>query len=1153
MTLSSTADADEAILLQFQQDFESAKDREEILARYCKLHPHLAERFQGRADMGRMLDTACSGRPEPPPKQLGEFRIVRRLGGGGMGEIYLAEHERLGREVAVKVIRPDRASPVARDRFQREQRALARLHQTHVVPIYAAGEDGPVHYFAMPFIKGAALHHVIRTARDLETAQPHGKTPTLGKLAERAAESKHSPHGSSGGPSSGRPGEAGEGPPAAQAGRARHVNLTLSREYFRSVAAALADVAEALQGAHQTGILHRDVKPGNLMIDSRGHCWVIDFGLAGCLAGAATNGIEGDDRVLAAAPVTASAIAGTPQYMAPEQWTGGKLDARTDVWGLGATLYELLTLRRAFDGSGPEEIRKKVLSTPPPSPRERVKGLPKDLEAICLKALQKEPTRRYQTAREFADDLRRWLRGEPAKVGPMRWLRRAGWMVRQNKGLAAILAAMVLAVTGLAVGWGVAEKARANAAQREVLILETQKVRLTAREAGWSADAWELVRAAARIRADERLQREAAATLAGLDARTHKKFPHGASSVAWDRDGKRLLMGGLPGQVAQLWNRDTGQVIDSQHAGAGPVAFGEDGTPLQLVLHPRAQETLLLWDVARQQPVREFKLPATGVTDLAMTPEGTFVSAAVSLPGGKALVTVWETRSGKVVKKIDQSVSALALAPDGTLVAGGAENGQIRIWSLSHDEPIATLQADRMSVQSLAFGRDPLRRMGDRSAEQAWLLAAGSAGGGVTIWDLQSRRRRAVCQGSGWGVYALAFSPDGATLGSAGHPNGRLWDVATGQQLLGLPVGDWATDLAFSADGQKLASCNDHRSAPQHSQVLVFDLEPGRGLRTFRGLVGQIARIQFSPDDRLLAALSSNWHVAIWDLDKGRLLHLLEVPKGLTADNAALVFDARGTRLAFASGTQAKLWAVGSGEELDSWDLPAGLVDRLAFRPDGQLLLFRVETRDNRKDFRRNGQPLVCRIRNLPSRKPPELVKEIEEFNGGVLNAAMPADGSYIVVEGRGGPGGNRHAIKVYEGPTGKELGTLPASRTKPAPALLVLDPPGKVLAFQPTDRQDFVLMDVPAQKLIGTLEWAPGLLSPGAELWGRGNGDGSYSLIRRKDEAALVTFDTGTVSSFGPFTAAGTRCSWGHTDGSVTVCDLNEVQRRLAEIGLGW
>src|SRR5262249_3355645 len=130
----------------------------------------------------------------------------------------------------------------------------------------------------------------------------------------------------------------------------------------------------------------------------------------------------------------------------------------------------------------------------------------------------------------------------------------------------------------------------ANAAQREVLILKAQQLRLTAREAGWSTDAWALVRAAARIRADEALQREAASTLAGLDANVRKQLPHGASSVAWDRDGKRLLMGGLPGQVARLWDRDTGQVTDSQHGGEGLVAFGEDGTPLQLILHPKAPD-----------------------------------------------------------------------------------------------------------------------------------------------------------------------------------------------------------------------------------------------------------------------------------------------------------------------------------------------------------------------------------------------------------------------------------------------------------------------------------------------------------------------------------------------------------------------------------
>src|SRR5207249_6095790 len=145
--------------------------------------------------------------------------------------------------------------------------------------------------------------------------------------------------------------------------------------------------------------------------------------------------------------------------------------------------------------------------------------------------------------------------------------------------------------------------------------------------------------------------------------------------------------------------------------------------------------------------------------------------------------------------------------------------------------------------------------------------------------------------------------------------------------------------------------------------------------------------------------------------------------------------DARGTRLAFASGTQAKLWEVASGKELDSWDIPEGLVDQLAFHPDGKLLLFRLETRDNLPPFGHvpwRDHPRVCRIRHLPSRQPPKMLKEIPDFNRHVLTAAMPADGSYIVVEGLGGPDGKRHMIKVYEGLTGKELGTLPASRKEP-------------------------------------------------------------------------------------------------------------------------
>jgi serine/threonine protein kinase len=204
-----------------------------------------------------------------------------------MGEIYEAEQVGLERRVAVKVVRRGLVSPAVRDRFLQEQRALARLHHTHIVPVYAAGEEGELQYFAMPYIEGKTLARVVARAAATATSS------SLGTLAELTA---------------------GDPVPApAGSGRAR-----LSRAYVRSVAGALAGAAEALEHAHRLGIYHRDLKPSNLMVGPAGECWVIDFGLAAVGTEAGRSG-------------------GTPAYMAPEQHDG-KAGPRSDVWGLGVTL-----------------------------------------------------------------------------------------------------------------------------------------------------------------------------------------------------------------------------------------------------------------------------------------------------------------------------------------------------------------------------------------------------------------------------------------------------------------------------------------------------------------------------------------------------------------------------------------------------------------------------------------------------------------------------------------------------------------------------------------------------------------------------------------------------------------------------------------------
>ncbi len=214
----------------------------------------------------------------------------------------------------------------------------------------------------------------------------------------------------------------------------------------------MIDAAGALQHAHDAGIIHRDLKPPNLMVDTAEHCWVLDFGLAGYLQAQANGRIAyTDSRRSRNPPIdlgpepeqpSVSGVLGTPDYMAPEQFQG-RADRRTDVWGLGVILYELLALQRAFHG------RKQIESSDPPRPRDLARGLPRDLDAICWKAIRKEPAHRYPSARALADDLRHWLKSEPVRARPAHTPRRVLLWATRNKGWAAAIALAMLAFSAL--------------------------------------------------------------------------------------------------------------------------------------------------------------------------------------------------------------------------------------------------------------------------------------------------------------------------------------------------------------------------------------------------------------------------------------------------------------------------------------------------------------------------------------------------------------------------------------------------------------------------------------------------------------------------------------------------------------------------------
>jgi eukaryotic-like serine/threonine-protein kinase len=1015
---STRALPDEEIFGHLVAELEGAADAQAVVAEYCRRYPHLSAELHEKAALMNVLAALQPMEADGFPTRLGEFRVIRRVTGGGMGEVFEAEQTSLHRRVAVKTIRRDRISPLAQARFMREQTVLASLHQTHIVSIHTAGAEGPLVYFAMPFIEGATLRQLIDSIQAWQIAAPAGKTPGLAKMAAQIT----TVHDQVDATTVARPApdlvKTAVKPSAGSP-------LRLSHEYFRSAAQVMLDAAEALQHAHDLQVLHRDMKPSNLMVDTSGQCWIIDFGLAAHVG-------AGDSAHPARIPldggfetVTGNAVLGTPAYMAPEQWDNAKVDVRADVSGLGATLYELLTLRRPFPGTDRAELESSIRTARPLRPREVVGNVPEDLAAICLKALEKNPDHRYPTAQALADDLRRWLNREPPTVRRSVPRRLRLWSAR-NKGWATAIVLALAALGGIvtaAVIRADAATARARDGERDTAVQRLQKQVQglhQSNDISWRNGALSLAEKAAEIRADAKLRDDAASALIGIDGRMVFEFKSvNATAVAIDDTGEHVLGGGSRSPRRQngatLWDLAADLSHESSQIAPGPVAFrADDGAPLQLTAAGDKPLRLRLWNVAADKLLREFELPVKSNAEfettwhddplLAMTADGRFAAAAVALfvrnaktdkversPG---VLLVWDAKTGAIVRRVEdagESITALSIDPDGSQLAAGHSDGRLVVWPLPSGDPQILPHADRATVRSLAFGRAAIQ--GEKNPAKNRLLAVGADGGSLFIWDLDHGIPQARCHGSWYGVYTVAFSPDGMTLASAGRGPISLWDTATGRRLVAFDSADFISGLAFTPDGKRLAASSVDVFGGERG-VRVWDLEMGRGILELRGLATPAGNVCIAPTVDRVAALSHDWQIGVWDLKTGFLERVLNGPQGITADNSALEFSPDGRRLVCSTGNEARLWDLTTGRE-QQWTLPRGLCDSTAFDASGKnLFLFRAEGDANGP---------VGRMRNLLGPEPEKPLWENRFFNGRMLDAVVSRDATLVAVHGTRG------------------------------------------------------------------------------------------------------------------------------------------------------
>jgi eukaryotic-like serine/threonine-protein kinase len=835
----------------------------------------------------------------PPPAQVGDYRIVREIGRGGMGVVYEAEQVSLGRRVALKVL----PSPAGRDgttlaRFRREARASARLHHTNIVPVFDVGQDGDIRYYAMQFIHGQSLDSVVRELRKLrgrsrvERGSPEEGRPgdpgtrgfgteagvarslLTGQFAQvptviQAGVSP--PPGSSGSAPSGPVTSAAGDSSAVMPGGAQLSSVESGhRAFHRGVAHIGRQVASALEYAHARGILHRDIKPSNLLLDTEGVVWVSDFGLA-----------KVDDDEL----TKTGDILGTLRYMAPERFRG-RGDARADIYSLGLTLYELLVLRPAFDSPDRLALSEQIKAADPTRLRSIDPRVPRDLETIILKAIEKGPGDRYATAEKMAEDLRRFLDDEPILArrasAPERYLRWA----RRHPAIA-ILGGVLTAVLILAMIASVFV-----AGQMAALADRNRRAAVNERGAKLAAEAAQKQTDRQRERAEQHLyiarigQAEGALRL--YDAATARALLDQCRPGPGEPDRR-----GWEWSYLDQWCRPALRTIALPTAAqSGCVAASPDGRLLAVGCYdPDA--------VNRQEPtpvpVYLIGLP-DGRARHELVGHSLIVRAAAFRPDGKRLATigdertirVWDTGSGRSLSTISLgprigylSTAGLSWSPDGRRLASATLDGPVRIWDPETGRETARI-AQR--AQFVAWSPD-----GARIA----LGLANDLGLEVRPWDARAERlHEPVLAQRGW-VHTLCWSPDSRRLAAtwtlADETSHRLTvcDATSGAEVF--HVGNPASWIAFSPDGTRLATGGDEEV------VRVFDAADGRPHAALFTGATQVGGLAFSPDGRRLYA-------AGWGMGGVKVFDPARDPRGrrfqgARRQNSALTFDREGLRV----------------------------------------------------------------------------------------------------------------------------------------------------------------------------------------------------------------------------------------------------------------
>lgn len=801
------------------------------------------------------------------PTRLGAYELLRPLGRGGMGTVYLARHTELGRPAALKILHRSAGERTAlAERFRAEVRSAAALDHPHIVQLYELGEatDGRL-FAAFEYVAGGTLQQAI----------------------------------------GGRPRPA------------------------RAAAELILRLAEATACAHRTGIVHCDLTPANVLLTADGVPKIADFGLARLPRGGdgeSTTDANGDDDV--------TALAGTPGYLAPERIARpDEATPAVDVYGLGAIFYELLTGRPPLIGATPLETLRRAQFEDPPSPRAVVPSIPRDAATICLKCLARESERRYRDATALADDLRRFLAGEPIAARPVGTIERVWKWSQRRPGLAAALVAASAAVLIAIIGGTFY-----NVRLREMLArTETQEKQIRS-QAGALADQLEQVRRNVFTlqlnQAEALVDRAPHQALALL--RDEARCPPADRDFAWGllvarSSQDRRTLSDFGGPVRNMaWNA----------AGELTTAAGDD--------------SVTAWNVATGERTARFIVPAAEARRTALAPNGTKFAAAFD----DRTIRTWEFVGSETVERgltgHTAPINALAFLPDGRWLVSADESGQVVVW-----DPAGTAVAgwpvfESGGVTALAVSPDGAT------------LAVGGGNGAVQLLDAIDGRRIAEFDGPVGAVAALTFGADGRQIAAAGTLGGKifLWDPDRPEEPTTIDPAGVVRALAISRDSRRLAY------ATTEQVVHVVEIESGTSLGEYRGHADQISTLLFAADGNTIASASDDRTVKIWDVPGRKMtvdlpgddqktlvvefsaddktvavagydgtIRLCDAATGAervrlsghTGIVRAVCFLDRDRRLLSCSeDATVRLWNVEQGTELRRWEHPAWVLDVVA-------------------------------------------------------------------------------------------------------------------------------------------------------------------------------------------------------------------------------